>query len=197
MACPLWIARTTSPSQIPSAVHTRPPGLTRPPEAPWSRPVRRGRARPAAEASVPRPAATSFGLGWLSACSSGLPANSCQRRIAPKLASAPGPHQPMLAQAELADPEPGQRARGALPDGQPQATGRSADLRSRGARRQDRRSDCRQLRHTQASQGAGLAEAARRWTFHFTPTLASWLNAVENFFSTLDLFKEHAGAAFL
>ncbi len=24
-----------------------------------------------------------------------------------------------------------------------------------------------------------------RWTFHFTPTSASWLNAVENFFSTL------------
>ena len=24
-----------------------------------------------------------------------------------------------------------------------------------------------------------------RWTFHFTPTSASWLNAVENFFSVL------------
>jgi transposase len=24
-----------------------------------------------------------------------------------------------------------------------------------------------------------------RWTFHFTPTLASWLNAVEGFFSTI------------
>jgi hypothetical protein len=24
-----------------------------------------------------------------------------------------------------------------------------------------------------------------RWSFHFTPTSASWLNAVENFFSTL------------
>jgi transposase len=24
-----------------------------------------------------------------------------------------------------------------------------------------------------------------RWTFHFTPTSASWLNAVENFFSAL------------
>jgi hypothetical protein len=24
-----------------------------------------------------------------------------------------------------------------------------------------------------------------RWTFHFTPTLASWLNAVENFFSKM------------
>jgi transposase len=25
----------------------------------------------------------------------------------------------------------------------------------------------------------------RRWTFHFTPTSASWLNAVEGFFATL------------
>ena len=25
----------------------------------------------------------------------------------------------------------------------------------------------------------------RRWTFHFTPTSASWLNAVENFFSKM------------
>ena len=25
----------------------------------------------------------------------------------------------------------------------------------------------------------------QRWTFHFTPTSASWLNAVENFFSAL------------
>ena len=24
-----------------------------------------------------------------------------------------------------------------------------------------------------------------RWTFHFTPTSGSWLNAVETFFSTL------------
>ena len=24
-----------------------------------------------------------------------------------------------------------------------------------------------------------------RWTFHFTPTSASWLNAVENFFSKM------------
>jgi len=24
-----------------------------------------------------------------------------------------------------------------------------------------------------------------RWTFHFTPTAGSWLNAVENFFSAL------------
>ena len=32
-----------------------------------------------------------------------------------------------------------------------------------------------------------LAWLARhpRWTFHFTPTSASWLNAVENFFSKL------------
>jgi DDE superfamily endonuclease len=25
----------------------------------------------------------------------------------------------------------------------------------------------------------------KRWTFHFTPTSASWLNAVENFFSKI------------
>jgi hypothetical protein len=25
----------------------------------------------------------------------------------------------------------------------------------------------------------------RRWTFHFTPTSASWFNAVENFFSKM------------
>jgi hypothetical protein len=33
-----------------------------------------------------------------------------------------------------------------------------------------------------------LAWLARhpRWTFHFTPTSASWLNAVENFFSKDD-----------
>ena len=32
-----------------------------------------------------------------------------------------------------------------------------------------------------------LAWLARhpRWTFHFTPTSASWINAVEGFFSTL------------
>jgi len=32
-----------------------------------------------------------------------------------------------------------------------------------------------------------LAWLARhpRWTFHFTPTSASWLNAVENFFSKI------------
>ena len=32
-----------------------------------------------------------------------------------------------------------------------------------------------------------LAWLARhpRWTFHFTPTSASWLNAVENFFSKM------------
>jgi hypothetical protein len=25
-----------------------------------------------------------------------------------------------------------------------------------------------------------------RWTFHFTPTSASWLNAIENFFSKIN-----------
>jgi hypothetical protein len=46
---------------------------------------------------------------------------------------------------------------------------------------------------TQASQEPALAKAgvlawlARhpRWIFHFTPTSASWLNAVENFFSKM------------
>jgi hypothetical protein len=28
-------------------------------------------------------------------------------------------------------------------------------------------------------------ERHKRWTFHFTPTSASWLNAVENFFSKI------------
>ena len=50
-----------------------------------------------------------------------------------------------------------------------------------------------QLRHPQTSQKPALAKAgvlawlARhpRWTFHFTPTSASWLNAVENFFSKM------------
>ena len=45
----------------------------------------------------------------------------------------------------------------------------------------------------QASQEPALAKAGvlawlsrhPRWTFHFTPTSASWLNAVENFFSKM------------
>ncbi len=32
-----------------------------------------------------------------------------------------------------------------------------------------------------------------RWTFHFTPTLASWLNAVEGFFSTITRRKIRRG----
>jgi hypothetical protein len=40
------------------------------------------------------------------------------------------------------------------------------------------------------SEGTSLAPVFRhvdhpRWVFHFTPTSASWLNAVENFFSAL------------
>jgi transposase len=40
-----------------------------------------------------------------------------------------------------------------------------------------------------------LAWLARhwRWTFHFTPTSASWLNAVENFFSKLTRQRTHRG----
>ena len=30
-----------------------------------------------------------------------------------------------------------------------------------------------------------MARPSSRWTFHFTPTSASWLNAVEGFFATL------------
>jgi transposase len=33
-----------------------------------------------------------------------------------------------------------------------------------------------------------------RWTFHFTPTSASWLNAVEGFFSTLSRRRLKRGA---
>jgi transposase len=32
-----------------------------------------------------------------------------------------------------------------------------------------------------------------RWTFHFTPTSASWLNAVEGFFSTIPRRKIRRG----
>ena len=32
-----------------------------------------------------------------------------------------------------------------------------------------------------------------RWTFHFTPTSASWLNAVENFFSKMTRQRIHRG----
>ena len=41
-----------------------------------------------------------------------------------------------------------------------------------------------------------LAWLARhpRWTFHFTPTSASWLNAVENFFSKMTRQRIRRGA---
>ena len=46
-----------------------------------------------------------------------------------------------------------------------------------------------------------LAWLARhpRWTFHFTPTSASWLNAVENFFSkmTRQRIRRGVGSLFL
>ena len=40
-----------------------------------------------------------------------------------------------------------------------------------------------------------LAWLARhpRWTFHFTPTWASWLNAVENFFSKMTRQRIYRG----
>ncbi len=44
----------------------------------------------------------------------------------------------------------------------------------------------RQLCHPQASQSVRQWLARHpRWTFHFTPTSASWLNAVEGFFAKL------------
>lgn len=43
----------------------------------------------------------------------------------------------------------------------------------------------RQLRQPQTSQGARMVGPASRWTFRFTPTSASWLNAVEGFFAKL------------
>ena len=43
----------------------------------------------------------------------------------------------------------------------------------------------RQLRHPQAPQGPAWLERHPRWTFHYTPTSGSWLNAVETFFSAM------------
>jgi hypothetical protein len=40
----------------------------------------------------------------------------------------------------------------------------------------------RQLSHRQASQSAAWLSRDPRWTFHFIPISASWLNAIENFF---------------
>ena len=65
--------------------------------------------------------------------------------------------------------------------------------RAQGPGRQGDPHGARQLRHAQTPQKPALANAgvlarlARhpRWIFHFTPTSASWLNAVENFFSKM------------
>jgi hypothetical protein len=65
--------------------------------------------------------------------------------------------------------------------------------RARRPARQDHPCHRRQLRHPQASQEPAPAKAGGkqwladhpRWVFHFTPTSASWLNAVEGFFSTI------------
>ena len=45
--------------------------------------------------------------------------------------------------------------------------------------------DSRQLRHPQTSECPRLARRSSPLVFHFTPTSASWLNAVEGFFSIL------------
>jgi transposase len=57
--------------------------------------------------------------------------------------------------------------------------------RARSRCRQDSPCDPRQLRRPQASGRATMACAPPRWTFHFTPTSSSWLNAVEGFFAIL------------
>jgi hypothetical protein len=41
------------------------------------------------------------------------------------------------------------------------------------------------LTHLSAPNLAQTVEDGPRWTFHFTPTSCSWLNAVEGFFSKL------------
>ncbi len=46
-------------------------------------------------------------------------------------------------------------------------------------------SDRRQLCDAQASQGSAWLDRHPRFHFHFTPTSASWLNAVEGFFAKL------------
>jgi hypothetical protein len=45
--------------------------------------------------------------------------------------------------------------------------------------------DARQLCHSQTSQGAGLAVPPSALDFPLHPTSASWLNAVETFFSKM------------
>ncbi len=55
--------------------------------------------------------------------------------------------------------------------------------RASGPRRQVRPRHPRQLRYSQTSQGDRLARPPPRWSFHFTPTGASWLNAVGGFFA--------------
>ena len=57
--------------------------------------------------------------------------------------------------------------------------------RARRSPRQDHPCDPRQLRHPQASKVRAWLADHPRWVFHFTPTSASWLNAVEGFFSIL------------
>ena len=58
--------------------------------------------------------------------------------------------------------------------------------RARCSGRQADRGSGRQLRHPQAPKVTGWLARHPRWTFHFTPTSGSWLNAVENFFSAPD-----------
>ncbi len=58
--------------------------------------------------------------------------------------------------------------------------------RARGAGRQGDPRDPRQLRQpTSTPRSCAWLARHPRWTFHFTPTSGSWLNAVETFFSAL------------
>src|SRR6202790_2105764 len=57
--------------------------------------------------------------------------------------------------------------------------------RARGPGRQDGPRHPRQLRHAQAPKVIEWLGRHPRWSFHFTPTSASWLNVVEGFFAIL------------
>ena len=61
---------------------------------------------------------------------------------------------------------------------------RSSTPSSAKFRREDCPCDPRQLRRPQAPEVRKWLVRHPRWTFHFTPTSASWLNAIEGFFAT-------------
>ena len=51
-----------------------------------------------------------------------------------------------------------------------------------------------QLRHTQASQGASLAQRTSSFSPHFVPTSSSWLNLVERWFGELTSKRVRRGS---